>query len=98
VQDADVGMVQAGDGPGFAFESPMEVGVAGQVLGQHLDGDGAVEARVPTAVDLAHAPGTERRQHFVVTETRAGAEPHGIRSLGFERARLEVVDCAQWHA
>src|SRR5262249_44773859 len=80
VQDADVGMAQAGDGPGFALESPTEVAALGQVLGQHLYGHGAVEARVPGTVDLAHAARTDRRLDFVGTETGAGLYAHGIRS------------------
>jgi hypothetical protein len=36
--------------------------------GQNLDGDGAVEGRVLSAVNLAHAAGSERRDDFVGAE------------------------------
>ena len=42
MERADVRMVQAGDGLGFPLEPLAEIGISGDMLGQHLDGDGAV--------------------------------------------------------
>ena len=52
VERANVRVVQAGDRLRLALEPLLEVGVRGDMLGQHLDGDGAVQAGVPGIVDL----------------------------------------------
>ena len=39
-------MVQAGDGLRLALEALLEIGVRGDMLGQYVDGDGAVQAGV----------------------------------------------------
>ena len=49
-------MVQAGDGLGLPLEPLLQIGVSGHMFGQHLDGDGTVEAGVSSFVDLTHAP------------------------------------------
>ena len=49
-------------------------GIGGNVLGQDLDRDGAIEAGVAGFVDLAHAAGTERRDDFVRAEASAGSQ------------------------
>src|SRR5262249_36607602 len=67
---------QAGDGPGSAFEAVAQARVLGQVLGQDLDRDRAVEARVLRTVHLAHAASAETRQHFVRPELRAARQGH----------------------
>src|SRR5271169_2178179 len=48
---ADVGMVQSGDGPGFALEVLAVRAV------EKLDGDRAIETGVARLPDLAHAAG-----------------------------------------
>ena len=53
VERADVWMVQRGNRAGFALEPLLQIGVIGDMLGQHLDGDGAVQAGVGGFVDLA---------------------------------------------
>ena len=50
---ADVRVVQGGDGAGLTLESLLEIRITGDMLGQHLDGDGAVEAGVGGLVHLA---------------------------------------------
>ena len=55
VERADVGMAQAGDGPRLALEALEPARRLGRGGGQDLEGDGAVEPRVPGAVGLAHA-------------------------------------------
>ena len=61
------------------------------MLGQNFDGDGALEARVPRPVDLAHATRTEWGLDFIGTEFCARGEGHpraiivkgkGLGSLG----------------
>ena len=47
------------------------------MLGQHLDGDGAVQAGVGGLVDLAHAAGAEGGVDLVGAEGGAGLERHG---------------------
>ncbi len=59
VQRADMGVIQTRDGLRFALESPAHVGVVGEVLGQHLDGNRAAEPRVGGLVDLAHPAGAD---------------------------------------
>ena len=56
---ADVGMVERGDGFGFALEAFGELG------GGDFDGDVAVEAGVVGAVDFAHAAGADGGLDFV---------------------------------
>ena len=63
VERANVRMVQAGDGLRLALEPLLQIGVGRDMLGQHLDGDGAVEARVVGRVDDAHAACVRRRWH-----------------------------------
>ena len=45
--------------------------------GKNLDGDGAIEAGIDRAIDLAHAAGADRRDDFVRAEFGAGGERHG---------------------
>ena len=48
-------MVQAGDRLRLALEPPLQIGVRGDMLGEDLDGDGAVQAGVAGFVYFAHA-------------------------------------------
>ncbi len=70
-------MVQRSQGPRLALELAQAIGVAGDVLRQDLDGDGAIEAGVAGAVDLAHAPGADQAEDFVWTQARASSQRHG---------------------
>ena len=70
VEGADVGMVEGGDGVGFLLEA------AGEADQRSLNGDVAVEARVASAPDFAHAPFADRREDFVVTELFSGGQGH----------------------
>ena len=72
VQRADMWVVQAGDGSRLACEPPLQIGVRGDMLGQHLDRDSAVEAGVTGLVDLAHAARTERGLNLVRPQGGAG--------------------------
>ncbi len=55
----DVRVVQAGDGLRLALEPLLQIGVRGDMLGEHLDGDGAVESGIPRLVDFSHAAAPE---------------------------------------
>jgi hypothetical protein len=68
VNGEDVGVVQGRDGPGLTLEAAQALGVTGDLLGEHLEGDLAVEAGVAGAVHLTHAPGPEGRQDLVSSE------------------------------
>ena len=49
----------------------FSVWIVGDMLGQHLDRDGAIQARVAGSVDLAHAPRAEGGIYLVGTERGA---------------------------
>jgi hypothetical protein len=76
VEDADVGVLEVGDGLGFALEALAEFGALGQMRGQRLDGDDTVEARVAGLVDFAHASCADLCEDFVGAEMSAGLQAH----------------------
>ncbi len=79
----DVGMPQAGGGPGLDLEA-ADVLRRCQVRGQdHLDGHGAVEGLLPRLVDHAHAAPADFFQELV------GAEIAG-KALVLEFRRIDV--------
>ncbi len=65
VKGGDVLVLQRGQHAGFALEPGQAVGLAGQLLRQHLQRHIAVQTRVPRLVDLAHAPATDGRRDFI---------------------------------
>jgi hypothetical protein len=60
IESADVGMVEGGDGAGFAFEALGEAGV------DQFDGDGAAEAGIAGAVHTSHTALAELIEDAVV--------------------------------
>jgi hypothetical protein len=44
---------------------------------QDFDGNGSVEAGIPSAIDFAHAAGAHGRLDFIRPEFRARGYPHG---------------------
>ena len=76
VERADVRVVQAGDGLGFALEPLLQLRVASDVRGQDFDGDRAVEAGVAGFVHLAHAASPEGGDDLIRTKPNAGGERH----------------------
>jgi hypothetical protein len=60
-----VAMIQGRNATRFAVEALLEFGIGGEMSGENLDGDDAIEARVFRAVNLAHAAGAEWRLNFV---------------------------------
>ena len=73
-------VVQAGDGLRLALEPLFEIGVGGDMLRQHLDGDGAVQAGVAGFVHLTHAARANGREDLVGAERGAGCKRHGYGS------------------
>ena len=49
-----VQVVQGSNGAGLALKPVLQIGISRDVLGQHLDGDGAVQAGVGGLVDLPY--------------------------------------------
>ena len=78
MERADVRMVQAGDDPGFPLEAFDALRVVRQVLGQRLDGDGAVQARIDRAIHFTHAARGDQGLQLVRTEDTSD-EPAGNR-------------------
>jgi hypothetical protein len=60
----------------LALEACASVGIAGDVRREDLDGDGAIEAGVFGAVDLAHPSYADEGLNFVGTEAGAGGQRH----------------------
>ena len=77
VEDADVGMIEAGDGLRFAFEPLAEYGVPGKVRGQNLNGDGSIETRIFGAIHFAHPTRADGRHNLVGSKSRPVGEMHG---------------------
>ncbi len=61
VKRADMGVVQCGEGLGFALEAGNPVGISGERRGQHLDRDIPVELRIPRIGGDPQDDGSDRR-------------------------------------
>ena len=72
----DVGMGERGHGAGFALEAIADHGIGGDTAQDDLDRDIAPKAGVPSAIDLSHAAGAQRRHNLIRAEARAGSERH----------------------
>ncbi len=55
VDGGDIGMVQGGEGLGFASESGQTLGVMRKRVRQDLDRDVAIELGITRPIDLSHA-------------------------------------------
>ena len=66
VNGADVGMVQRRGSAGFSAEALQRLRIAGNVVGQELQGDKAAQAGVLGLVDDAHAAAAELVNDSVV--------------------------------
>ncbi len=72
----DVWMGERSDGLRFAFEALAPPQIVRERLRQHFDRNVTPEARVPRAIDLAHAARADGRDDFVGAEARAGGQTH----------------------
>ena len=80
---AMLGWVEAGEDLRLPREPGEPVWVAGEGVGEDLQGDLAVELRVGGLPDLAHAALAEQGGDVVVAEARAGSEWHDLmRTIG----------------
>ena len=73
-------MVEGGDHLGLSLEQRQSRPIGGHRLGQHLEGDLAIELGVERAVDLAHPSLGELRLDLVVGDPlpgQRGAGPAG---------------------
>ncbi len=68
VNREDVGVGERGHGARLALEAGAPVGVVCHVGRQHLQRHVAPQPRIARPVDLAHAAGPERGEHFVRTK------------------------------
>ncbi len=67
VNDGDVGVIQRSSSPSLRLEAGQPFGVAGVLLGEHLDRHLAPETGVLTEVHHSHAALTERFKDLVMT-------------------------------
>src|SRR5215469_6963670 len=55
VDRADIGMSKLGNSTRFALEAQAQIGFLRQAFREHFDGDGAVQARIVSTINFAHA-------------------------------------------
>ena len=67
VDRRDVRMIERGERARLPFEAAKAVGIAAELVPQHLERDLAPKPRVARPVDLAHAAGAERLEHLIHT-------------------------------
>ena len=77
----DVRVIQGGEDFRLTLESGEPIGITGDRLGQHLDGDGTFQIRVDGPIHLSHAADADEGHDFVWTETSAGLEWQGACGL-----------------
>ena len=71
VNGCDVGMIELGQEFGFPLKSGQPLGVLGELLRQHLDGDFTAQVGVLSTVHFAHASFANFFKNFVVRERLA---------------------------
>jgi hypothetical protein len=71
VNGRDVRMIEPGEHFGFALETRQPLAIGRHGLGQHLDGDGALQVGVCRAVDLTHAARADLAGDFIWAESSA---------------------------
>src|SRR5262249_61414974 len=68
VNGSDVRMVDSGEQLGFALETGDAIRIGDERVRKNLDGDGAIQLRITSAVDLAHPAGAQWCADFVHAE------------------------------
>jgi len=76
MQGANIGMVQAGDGLGFALKPLFANRIRGELRWENFDRDGALQPRVAGAVHLSHPACAERRGDFIRAKLCTWGERH----------------------
>jgi hypothetical protein len=72
----DVRVIQGRQHFGFTAESRQPLIIICDIVGQHFDGDVALQIRVARAIHLAHAARTEQRHHLVRAYSLARGKGH----------------------
>ena len=83
-------MAQRRDGARLTFETQLGFRVVGEMSGQNLDRNRAIEASVSRSIDFAHATRTKRGENLVRPEFGARGEAHPRALYIPERV---VADC-----
>jgi hypothetical protein len=76
MERADVGMIQRGDGAGFAFKAFASLWVGSHVSGQDFDRHCAIQPRVARPIDFAHAARSDRSNYLVRSEPSSDSQRH----------------------
>src|SRR5262249_7461421 len=76
VEDADVGMIQAGDGLGLALEALLASWIGGEMSGENLDGYGALKTRVPGSIHLTHSARSKRSNNLIGSKSCTRSQSH----------------------
>jgi hypothetical protein len=76
VDTCNVRMVERGEDLRLALEAGEPVGIRGEVLRQHLEGDVPVERRIVRPIHLAHPPCADQGGDFIGAESSADFQRH----------------------
>ena len=79
VDRKDVGVIQGPGRPGLLLEAVEQVGIVGDLLGQHLQGHIALQPGIPGTVNLTHPPGPEGLEDLVGAEACSRRQRHAAR-------------------
>ena len=83
----DVRVIQRGGRARLLLEPAETVG-RGHRRRQDLEGNCAIQPRVVSLVDLAHAARTDLHEDLVLTETAAGGQAHAVAGLSPIRCNI----------
>ena len=81
-QGADVRMIDPGDGASLTPEALELPRTRARRRSDRLDRHESIQSRILRAIDFAHAPGVEERQHFVGSDARTRLERHNSWQFG----------------
>lgn len=70
-------MTQCGERLGLTLEALLQVGIAGNVFRQDLDGNCAIETGFGRLIDFSHPAGTNRGGNRIRAKPRARGQRHG---------------------
>jgi hypothetical protein len=70
-------MIEPGEHFRFALETRQPFTIGRDGIGQHLYGNGALEARIDRAVDLTHAAHANLSGDFIAAKAPANIDSHG---------------------
>jgi hypothetical protein len=74
----DVGMIERREDFGFALESRQPFAIVGDISGEDLDGDLALQPRIARPIHLSHTAGAKLRDDLVRTDLLSGSKGHEI--------------------